>query len=314
MEETGDPNKDFDPNQEDNEEQYFIKWAGWSHLHNTWESKETLIEQRVKGIKKLENFIKKQEEIRYWKIEASPEDIEYFECQTEMLDNLLETHTRVERIISSNKIRTSSSQPDYLCKWEGLPYAECTWEDGELIQKRFPNKILEYENRQNSQALPQSKNHKILRVRPRFIALKEQPYYLGKNDPELILRDYQLDGLNWLANSWCKQNGVILADEMGLGKTIQVISFLSYIFYEHNLYGPFLVVIPLSTIQGWQREFDKWCNELNVVVYLGDINSRNMLQQYELTFPNRKFKCNVVLTTYEILLKDKVSLSIFIFF
>lgn len=38
----------------------------------------------------------------------------------------------------------------------------------------------------------------------------------------LELRDYQMDGLNWLIHAWCKENSVILADEMGLGKTIQV--------------------------------------------------------------------------------------------
>ena len=307
MEDLGDFNSNFDSNKEVVESQYLIKWEGWSHLHNTWESKETLSEQKVKGMKKLENFIKRQEEIKYWKKEASPEDIEYLECQTEMLDNLLETYTKVERIIASNKVQTSNSHAEYLCKWDGLPYAECTWEDSELIIKRFPNKIFEFEKRENSLTLPQSKVQKILRIKPRFTPLTEQPEYLGKKDPELVLRDYQLDGLNWLANSWCKQNGVILADEMGLGKTIQVISFLSYIFNEHHLYGPFLVVIPLSTVQGWQREFKKWCEDLNVVLYLGDINSRNIIQEYELLSSNKKFKCNVVLTTYEIVLKDKVS-------
>ncbi len=131
--------------------------------------------------------------------------------------------------------------------------------------------------------------------------------FKGNNDTELVLRDYQLDGLNWLANSWCKQNGVILADEMGLGKTIQTISFLSYLFNEHDVYGPFLVVIPLSTMQGWQREFTKWCAEMNVVVYLGDMSSRNTIQQYELFCPDKKLRFNVLLTTYEILLKDKVN-------
>lgn len=29
---------------------------------------------------------------------------------------------------------------------------------------------------------------------------------------------------------------------MGLGKTIQTISFLSYLFHQHQLYGPFLIV------------------------------------------------------------------------
>ena len=28
---------------------------------------------------------------------------------------------------------------DYLCKFKGLPYGECTWEDGGLIEKMFPD-------------------------------------------------------------------------------------------------------------------------------------------------------------------------------
>ena len=64
---------------------------------------------------------------------------------------------------------------------------------------------------------------------------------------------------------------------MGLGKTIQTISFLSYLFQEHQLYGPFLLVVPLSTLTSWQREIQLWAPHMNVVVYLGDITSRNMV-------------------------------------
>lgn len=72
-------------------------------------------------------------------------------------------------------------------------------------------------------------------------------------------------------------NSVILADEMGLGKTIQTISFLSYLFHQHQLYGPFLLVVPLSTLTSWQREFDTWAPDMNVVVYLGDVMSRKIV-------------------------------------
>jgi SNF2 family DNA or RNA helicase len=43
----------------------------------------------------------------------------------------------------------------------------------------------------------------------------------------------------------------ILADEMGLGKTIQTISLLSYLIEFKKNYGPFLIVVPLSTISNW---------------------------------------------------------------
>lgn len=68
---------------------------------------------------------------------------------------------------------------------------------------------------------------------------------------------------------------MILADEMGLGKTIQTIAFLHSLFHTHQLYGPFLIVVPLSTMPSWQREFELWAPEMNTVVYIGDINSRS---------------------------------------
>ena len=61
---------------------------------------------------------------------------------------------------------------------------------------------------------------------------------------------------------------------MGLGKTIQTVSFLSCLHHNHGLYGPFLVVVPLSTLASWQREFEIWAPDLNVVVYVGDVSSR----------------------------------------
>lgn len=92
------------------------------------------------------------------------------------------------------------------------------------------------------------------------ISYKDEPL---KNDGHLFL---------FLLLLRC--NSVILADEMGLGKTIQTISFLSYLFHQHQLYGPFILVVPLSTLTSWQREFAIWAPDMNVVVYLGDVMSR----------------------------------------
>ncbi len=55
-----------------------------------------------------------------------------------------------------------------------------------------------------------------------------------------------------MACSSLRSNSVILADEMGLGKTIQTIAFLHCLYHEHALYGPYLVVVPLSTMSAWQ--------------------------------------------------------------
>ena len=80
-----------------------------------------------------------------------------------------------------------------------------------------------------------------------------------------------------MVHAWCKENSVILADEMGLGKTIQTISFLNYLFHAQQLYGPFLVVVPLSTMAAWQKEFAQWAPNINVVTYIGDMTSRDLV-------------------------------------
>ena len=45
---------------------YLIKWKKWAHIHNTWESEESLLEQKANGMKKLENAKKKHDEIEEW--------------------------------------------------------------------------------------------------------------------------------------------------------------------------------------------------------------------------------------------------------
>ncbi|XP_029428595.1 chromodomain-helicase-DNA-binding protein 1-like [Rhinatrema bivittatum] len=304
VEADGDPNGEYDKSKEPGEAQYLIKWKNWSSIHNTWETEETLKQQNVKGMKKLENFKKKDQETKRWLKAASPEDIEYYNCQQELTDDLHKQYQIVERIIAHSNQKSAAGYPDYFCKWQGLPYFECSWEDGALISKKFQTHIDEYLSRNQSKTIP-FKECKVLKQRPRFVALKMQPSYIGGNDT-LELRDYQLNGLNWLAHSWCKGNSCILADEMGLGKTIQTISFLNYLFNEHQLYGPFLLVVPLSTLTSWQREIQIWAPQMNAVVYIGDINSRNVIRTHEwMHLQTKRLKFNILLTTYEILLKDK---------
>ncbi|KAM9735348.1 chromodomain-helicase-DNA-binding protein 1 [Menidia menidia] len=303
IEADGDPNGNFNPSKEAGDVQYLIKWKNWAHIHNTWETEETLKIQNVRGMKKLDNFKKKEQERKKWLKAASPEDIEYFNCQEELMDDLHSQYRLVERIIGHSNQKSAAGYPDYLCKWQGLPYSECSWEDGALISKKFQICIDDYMSRNQSKTIP-FRDSKVLKQRPRFVPMKKQPSYIGGDGLEL--RDYQLDSLNWMAHSWSKGNSCILADEMGLGKTIQTISFLNYLFHEHQLYGPFLLVVPLSTVTSWQREIHLWAPLMNIVVYLGDISSRNMIRTHEwMHMHSKRLKFNILLTTYEILLKDK---------
>ena len=89
---------------------------------------------------------------------------------------------------------------------------------------------------------------------------------------------------------------------------MQSVAFLSYLFHEKSQFGPFLVVVPLSTIPAWQATFSNWAAALNVVCYMGSRQSRDIIRDYEFG-PIRKLKFNVLLTTYEFALKDRNTLG-----
>ncbi|KAF9969289.1 hypothetical protein BGZ73_008403, partial [Actinomortierella ambigua] len=106
------------------------------------------------------------------------------------------------------------------------------------------------------------------------------------------LKDYQLLGLNWLALLWRKKLSGILADEMGLGKTAQVIAFLAHLV-EQGEEGPFLVIVPSSTLANWLREFEKFCPELVIRSYYGSQAEREELREELVDDPSY----HVVVTT-----------------
>jgi SNF2 family DNA or RNA helicase len=72
------------------------------------------------------------------------------------------------------------------------------------------------------------------------------------------------------------------------------------------------VVVPLSTLDAWQREFAQWAPDMNVLTYVGDVTSRTIIRSREWIHPgNRRTKFNALLTTYEILLKAGLEKTLF---
>lgn len=113
------------------------------------------------------------------------------------------------------------------------------------------------------------------------------------------MKDYQLDGLEWLVSLY--ENGLngILADEMGLGKTLQCIALYAHLL-ENGVKGPFLVVAPLSTVDNWCREFEKFAPEIRVLRYIGERDPRRRLKLKG----TKKAPIDVVVTSYDIVLRD----------
>ncbi|GFN20425.1 putative RSC complex subunit (Sth1) [Aspergillus tubingensis] len=118
------------------------------------------------------------------------------------------------------------------------------------------------------------------------------------------LKEYQMKGLQWMISLYNNNLNGILADEMGLGKTIQTISLITYIIERKKNNGPFLVIVPLSTLTNWNLEFEKWAPSVFRVVYKGPPNARKQ-QQQQIRWGNFQ----VLLTTYEYIIKDRPILS-----
>lgn len=114
------------------------------------------------------------------------------------------------------------------------------------------------------------------------------------------LRPYQVDGVRWLSQCMKNQQGCILGDEMGLGKTCQTISLLAYARGCLKMNGPFLVLCPLSVLENWRQELERFCPSLSVLCYTGDKERRAELQE---ELKNGK-NFHILLTTYEMCLKD----------
>lgn len=121
------------------------------------------------------------------------------------------------------------------------------------------------------------------------------------------LKPYQLKGLNWMANLYEQGINGILADEMGLGKTVQSISLLAYLAETHEIWGPFLVVSPASTLHNWQQEFTKFTPQLKALPYWGDVKSRKTLRKFwsghKLFTKDSPF--HVVITSYQLVVTDQ---------
>ena len=82
--------------------------------------------------------------------------------------------------------------------------------------------------------------------------------------------------------------------------------------------GPFLIIAPLSLVNQWQSESETWAPDMNVLLYHGSMNARDFLVKHEFYFSdqfmskttalklkrNHTTKFNVLITTYEVAMKD----------
>ncbi|KAL1958363.1 hypothetical protein VTO42DRAFT_4464 [Malbranchea cinnamomea] len=115
------------------------------------------------------------------------------------------------------------------------------------------------------------------------------PYSMGLIPAPIAqwLRDYQVEGAQFLHELFVYQKGGILGDDMGLGKTVQVIAFLTAAYGktgderdkkrmrkmrrkgDDRWYPRTLIVCPGTLIDNWKSELQRW-GWWQIEVYHGD--------------------------------------------
>ncbi|KII61718.1 Chromodomain-helicase-DNA-binding protein 8 [Thelohanellus kitauei] len=276
-------------------EEYFIKFKCYSYLHCEWCSTSELKKRDRNAISKIRRYKNKKRDSPFLFVDEDPFNPEYVE-----IDRILDVKTTPDSINSDQKINC------YLVKWCGLAYDESTWEFEDAVDELSVSKF----HQRNQLPPPDALSFKQKPTVYTWQKIPKSPTYNNDN----VLREYQLEGINWLLYEYYCGTNCILADEMGLGKTIQSIAFLVEI-KRVGIRGPFLIIAPLSTIGNWYREFQSW-SDFNVVVFHGAASSRNIIHRYELYFRDENgeivpdiCKFEVLITTYEMILSENKFLS-----
>lgn len=112
------------------------------------------------------------------------------------------------------------------------------------------------------------------------------------------LYNYQKTGYFWMKYMLEENRGCILGDEMGLGKTLQVIALMLQFKQDGKL--PVLVVAPVSLLQNWKRECEKFAPDLKCCIHHGIYRTGRYreLEEYD-----------IVIISYSIAVNDSSILS-----
>ena len=90
---------------------------------------------------------------------------------------------------------------------------------------------------------------------------------------------------------------------------VQIVTYLEHLYRVEKLKGPFLVVVPLSTVEHWRREFQGWTDMRCCVYHDRQRVWRDVMREYEWYYADRPhtadyLKFDVIVTTYDTLIGD----------
>ena len=144
--------------------------------------------------------------------------------------------------------------------------------------------------------------------------LKHNFYEISNLENNISLMEHQKEGVSWL-QSLFKENfaGGLLADDMGLGKTLQLLYFIEWHSQHCNDNKPYLIVAPVSLLENWENEYQKFFNPHNLQLcklYGGiSLTKENNPVQNQQDAQRLQSK-QIILTNYETVRSYQLSLGL----
>lgn len=142
----------------------------------------------------------------------------------------------------------------------------------DLLQKANVQRSGKISLGQYIRVLKQAKNYTGIQMKDNAgIFLSNHPGKKDRGGTPVALKanlyPYQQTGYHWMKFIADEQVGCILGDEMGLGKTLQVIALITDRRVEAET--PVLVIAPVSLLENWRRELDKFTTGMSVYIHYG---------------------------------------------
>ncbi|KAL2938417.1 Helicase protein MOM1 [Bienertia sinuspersici] len=268
------------------QKQCFVKYKGLAHVHNCWVSEQHLLHEAPELCVKLGM----QKEDMQWNPDwAVPHRL--LKRRSVVIDD--HCNKRTDQGVS----HVSSNQHEWLVKWCGLDYNHATWEleDSSFLKKPEAQRLFEeYEKRHNkAKGVPLSGSHETQEKRKGW-HVKLGRHTFGGPDSSY------LNSVNKLREFHHKGHNAVLLDEQE--RVVKVIHLVTSLVT--NVCRPFLIITQHAYLSSWEDEFVRMGVSMNVVVYGGNADARNIIRSLEFYDEGGQVMLQVLLSSAETVSED----------
>lgn len=175
----------------------------------------------------------------------------------------------------------------YIVKWKDLPYTQAT------IEQEVPENVIENFNKHKNAEFPKYKENHTIKLNN----INELPDEITLFDEKLhfLSKEY----IQSLYLSLNRNKPIKFEQNIAFDAIKPTIWFLNYIFNEHQIIGPHLIVTDAANVEKWYSILSKLEN-ITTICFEGSPMERERILQIE--FSNTKvLPCHIIITTQRIL-------------